>query len=240
MGTLFGVGVGPGDPELMTLKAQRVLTSCPVIGYFAARQRTGNGLAIVENLLKPSQKRLRFTYPLTTEDVTHETYEERIAAFYEESATQVAEELEAGRDVAVVSEGDPLFYGSYMHLHERLANRFQTEIVPGVTSFSAAAAAAGRPLVSLNESFTVLPGVMPNAELEKALEGIDAGVVMKVGRHLPAIREAAEQAGVADRAVYVERASCHEQRVLPLRETEDVKAPYFSLVLIPGTGLDER
>ncbi len=181
MGTLFGVGGGPGDPELMTLKAQRVLTSCPVVGYFAARKRTGHGLAIVESLLKPDQKRLRFTYPLTTEDVSHETYEERIAAFYEESAARVAEELEAGRDVAVVSEGDPLFYGSYMHLHERLADRFPSEIIPGVTSFSAAAAAAGRPLVSLNETLTVLPGVMPNDRLVSELDGIDAGVIMKKG-----------------------------------------------------------
>jgi len=239
-GRLFGVGVGPGDPELMTVKARRILASCPVVAYFAARRSRGNGFAVIEDLLDGHHDVLRLTYPVTTEAVDRATYERSIAAFYDESAASIAAHLEAGRDVAVVCEGDPFFYGSYMYIHERLAHRFPTEVVPGVTSVSAAAAAAGSPLVSMNETLTILSGVLPPDELKEALAGVDAAVVMKVGRRLPAVRDAVEACGLADGAIYVERASCGDERVLALADTDGVDAPYFSLVLIPGTGITER
>jgi precorrin-2/cobalt-factor-2 C20-methyltransferase len=240
MGRLFGVGVGPGDPELMTIKARRVLASCSVIAYFAARSSRGNGFTVIEDLVEDHHDLLRLTYPVTTEPMDRATYERSIAAFYDCSAEAIATHLEAGRDVAVVCEGDPFFYGSYMYIHQRLADRFPTEVIPGVTSVSAAAAAAGRPLVSMNETLTVLPGVLPPDELKEALASVDAAVVMKVGRRLPAIRDAAAACGLVDGAVYVERASCSEERVLALADTTDVEAPYFSLVLIPGTGITKR
>ena len=240
MGTLFGVGVGPGDPELMTVKARRVIDSCAVIVYFAAHRSRGNGFAVIEHLIKEDHALVRLTFPVTTEAVDPTAYEQRMADFYDESASTIAGHLEAGRDVAVVCEGDPLFYGSYMYMHQRLAHRFPTEVIPGVTSVSAASAAAGRPLVSMNETLTILSGVLPPDQLKEALAGVDAAVVMKVGRHLSTIREAAQASGLAEGAVYVERASCAEQRVLPLLETGDVDAPYFSLVLIPGTHIAER
>lgn len=240
MGTLFGVGVGPGDPELMTVKARRIITSCAVIAYFAARRKQGNGFAIVEPMLEDRHCLLRLTYPVTTEAVDATTYEESMADFYNESAASIAAHLEDGRDVAVVCEGDPFFYGSYMYIHQRLAHRFDTEVVPGITSVSAASAAAGRPLVSMNETLTVLPGVLPPVRLKEAMAGADAAVIMKVGRHLADIRDAAQACGKAETAVYVERASCDEQRVMPLLGTENVDAPYFSLVLIPGTHVADR
>jgi precorrin-2/cobalt-factor-2 C20-methyltransferase len=240
MGTLFGVGVGPGDPELITVKARRIIDACPVIVYFAARRRRGNGFSVIEQLVQDHHQVMRLTYPVTTEAVDRASYEQQIADFYDESASAIAAHLDAGRDVAVVCEGDPFFYGSYMYMHQRLAHRFPAEVIPGVTSVSAASAAAGLPLVSMNETLTVLSGVLPPDQLKEALAGVDAAVVMKVGRHLPDIREAAKACGVAERAVYVERASCDEQRVIPLLETDDVEAPYFSLVLIPGTHITER
>jgi len=240
MGTLFGVGVGPGDPELMTIKARRVLASCPVIAYFAARRSRGNGYAVIEAFVEPHHELLRLTYPVTTEAVARDDYERLIGQFYDDSAGSIAAHLDAGRDVAVVCEGDPFFYGSYMYIHQRLAGRYPAEVVPGVTSVSAASAAAGRPLVSMNETLTVLPGVLEPDDLKRVLAGADAAAVMKVGRRLPAVRAAAEACGLADAALYVERASCDEQRVVPLSQTDDVEAPYFSLVLIPGTGIDER
>lgn len=240
MGRLFGVGVGPGDPELLTLKARRVLASCSVIAYFAARRSRGNGFAVIEGLVEGHHDLLRLTYPVTTEPVDRATYERTIAAFYDGCADSIAAYLEAGRDVAVVCEGDPFFYGSYMYIHQRLADRYPTEVIPGVTSVSAATAAAGRPLVSMNETLTVLPALLPPDEMKETLAGADAAVVMKLGRRLPAIRDAVAACGLVDGAVYVERASCSEQRVLPLADTEDVEAPYFSLVLIPGPGIATR
>lgn len=237
MGTLFGVGVGPGDPELMTVKARRVIASCPIIVYFAARRSRGNSLAVIESLIEGHHQLLRLTYPVTTEAVEPTTYEQRIADFYDESAATIAVHLEADRDVAVVCEGDPFFFGSYMYIHQRLADRYRTEVVPGITSVSAASAAAGRPLVSRNETLTIISGALPPDELKEAMSGVDAAVVMKVGRNLSAVRDAAQACGLADGAVYVERASCNGQRVMPLLETDDVDAPYFSLVLIPGTNI---
>lgn len=239
-GRLYGVGVGPGDPELITVRAQRIIRSCSVIVHFAARERSGNAWSIVEALVAPDQRVLRMDYPVTTEAVKKAEYERVIDEFYDRASETIADALTEGHDVAVLCEGDPFFYGSYMYVHHRLAARFDTTVVPGVTSFSAAAAAAGVPLVSLNEVLTVLPGVMPVDDLKAALVDVDAAVIMKVGRHLADIRSAVESAGLGDDAIYVERASWPDQRVLPLADAADIRAPYFSLVLIPGRGLRER
>ena len=239
-GRLFGVGVGPGDPELITVKARRVIRSCPVVVHFAARSRPGNAWSSVADVVTADQRVLRLEYPVTTESISKAGYEQVIAEFYDVAATTIAAELTAGRDVAVLCEGDPFFYGSYMYIHHRIGDRFETTVVPGVTSFSAAAAAAGVPLVSLNEVLTVLPGVMPIDDLKAALAGVDAAVIMKVGRHLDDVRSAVESAGLDRQAVYVERASCPDEQVLPLAATAEVRAPYFSLVLVPGRGLDAR
>jgi precorrin-2/cobalt-factor-2 C20-methyltransferase len=239
-GHLYGVGVGPGDPELMTLKAKRIIEQCPVVAHFAARGRGGNAWAIVAPLIGATQRVLRLEYPVTTESIPRDEYEALLAAFYDESADAIAADLERGDDVAVVCEGDPFFYGSYMYVHQRLAGRFATTVVPGVTSFSAATAAAGVPLVSMNETLTVLSGVMAPDALERALSDADAAIVMKVGRRLDSVRDAVRAVGRAGEGVYVERASCATERVLALEDTEHVDAPYFSLVLLPGTGLDAR
>jgi len=145
-GHLYGIGVGPGDPELMTVKAQRLLRACPVVAHFAAIGRRGNAWSIIESLMGPSQTVLRLDYPVTTEPTTADDYERMLDAFYDASAARIEAELVAGHDVAVVCEGDPFFYGSYMYVHERLADRYDTTVVPGVTSISAAAAAAGTTL----------------------------------------------------------------------------------------------
>jgi precorrin-2/cobalt-factor-2 C20-methyltransferase len=240
VGHLYGIGVGPGDPELMTRKAHRLVQTCPVVAHFAAIGRPGNAWTTVAPLLRPGQSVLRLEYPVTTEPTTAADYERLLDAFYDASAALIEGELAAGRDVAVVCEGDPFFYGSYMYLHERLARRYPTTVVPGVTSFSAAAAAAGTPLVSREETLTVIPGLKSPVELAGLLRGADAAVLMKVGARLVDIRSAAAAAGVDGDAVYVERASCADERVLPLAETAEVDAPYFSVVLVPGRALAQR
>ena len=240
VGHLFGVGVGPGDPDLMTVKARRVLEACAVVAHFAARTRAGNAWTIVEPFVAERQAVLRLEYPVTTEAIEPDDYERAIAGFYDEAAASIAARLDAGLDVAVVCEGDPFFYGSYMYIHQRLADRYPTTVVPGVTSFSAASAAAGVPLVSMNESLTVLPGVLSPEDLKDALAHVDAAVVLKVGRHLGDVRDAASAVGLTAQAIYVERASCAAERVVPLADTVGIAAPYFSLVLIPGAGLQAR
>lgn len=238
-GTLFGVGVGPGDVELMTRRAERVIDQADVIAHFAARGRPGNSWRTIESLVREDHVVERLEYPVTTERVGRDHYERALTEFYERSTSRLAAHLDAGRDVAVVSEGDPLFYGSYMHLHVRLGERYPTEVVPGVTAFSAACAAAGLPLVSSAERLTVLPGILPFDDLKAALAGEQAAVIMKVGRHLDDVRTALDAVDRSDQAVYVERASCPDERIVPLADAS-VDAPYFSLVLVPGTGLVRR
>jgi precorrin-2 C20-methyltransferase/precorrin-3B C17-methyltransferase len=232
-GRLFGIGVGPGDPELMTLKAARLIAAADVVAYPVARHGRGMARRIAADHLRDGQVEIALTYPVTTERADHPGgYEGALRDFYDAAAAQLAAHLDAGRDVAVLCEGDPFLYGSYMYLHERLAHRFPAEVVPGVTSFSAAAAAAGTPLAKRDDVLTILPGTLPADVLAARLRTTDAAVVLKLGRTFGAVRDAAERAGVAGRARYVERASWPEQRTAPLRET-DGDVPYMSLVLVP-------
>jgi precorrin-2 C20-methyltransferase/precorrin-3B C17-methyltransferase len=232
-GRLYGVGIGPGDPDLMTVKARRAIEAAEVVAYPTARHGNSVARRIAAPFLRADQIEVALMFPVTTERSDHPGgYEAALHEFYDRSAESLAEHLDAGRDVAVLCEGDPFFYGSYMYLHERLAPRYPTEVIPGVTAFSAAAAAAGTPLVKRDDVFTVLPGTLPQDVLASELRTADAAVVMKLGRTFEGVRAAAERAGVADRGVYVERASAPEQRSLALRDVEG-SVPYMSLVLVP-------
>ncbi|MGB3877764.1 MAG: precorrin-2 C(20)-methyltransferase [Shinella zoogloeoides] len=235
MGKLYGVGTGPGDPELLTLKAVRAIGEADVLAWFAKAGGTGNGRAIVEGLLKPGMVELPLHYPVTVEiDKEHEDYKSRIAAFYDASAAAVAEHLAAGRTVAILSEGDPMFYGSYMHLHVRLAGRFPTEVIPGITAMSGCWSLSGLPIVQGDDVLSVLPGTMGEEQLSRRLGDTEAAVIMKVGRNLPKIRRALSSAGRLGEAVYVERGTTPSGKSMRLSEKLDDTAPYFSLVLVPG------
>ncbi|QRM53569.1 precorrin-2 C(20)-methyltransferase [Sinorhizobium sp. BG8] len=234
-GRLYGVGTGPGDPELLTIKAVRAIGEAEVVAFFAKAGRSGNGRAIVEGLLKPGTVELPLYYPVTTEiDKDHDDYKAQIAAFYDSSAEAVAAHLEAGRTVAVLSEGDPMFYGSYMHLHVRLADRFPTEIIPGVTAMSGCWSLSGMPIVQGDDVLSVLPGTMLEGELCRRLGDTQAAVIMKVGRNLPKIRRALSSSGRLQEAIYVERGTMPGSRAIRLAEKLDDAAPYFSIVLVPG------
>ena len=234
-GRLVGVGTGPGDPELLTLKAVRALSEADVVAHFAKRGNNGNARTITDAYFRDTLIELPLLYPVTTEiDRNHNDYRSAMADFYEESANKVAEHLEAGRMVAVLSEGDPLFYGSYMHLHVRLAHRFPTEVIPGVTAMSGCWSQAGLPIVQGDDVLTVLPGTMSEFELTRRLADTDAAVIMKVGRNLPKIRRALVATGLLDRAVYVERATMANTASMRLADKPDDVAPYFSIILVPG------
>ncbi len=239
-GRLYGVGVGPGDPELITLKALRCLQQVAVVAYFVAKAKAGHGLGgndfgIIEAHLSAEQRRLPLVYPVTTETLAPPlSYEVLISEFYDSATLQLAAHLDAGRDVAVICEGDPFFYGSYMYLHDRLAERYVTEVIPGVCAMLGGTAALGVPLVYRNQSLLVLSGVLPEHELVARLQQAEAAVIMKLGRNFTKVRRVLEQLGLSDRAHYIERATMREQRRLPLPEVEPLASPYFSLIVVPG------
>ncbi len=234
-GKLIGVGVGPGDPELLTLKAMRALGQADVIAHFAKAGNDSHSRAIVAQHLRAEVIELPQLYPVTTElPKDSNGYRDAIGDFYNSAATTIAAHLDAGRTVAVICEGDPLFYGSYMHLHTRLASRFPTEIVAGVTGMSGCWSAAGIPIAQGDDVFTVLPATLPEDELARRLRDSAAAVVMKVGRHLPKLRRALETSGRLSRAIYVERGTMADAKMIPLATKPDDDAPYFAIVLVPG------
>jgi len=235
-GTLYGVGLGPGDPELVTVRAARLISAAPVIAYHSARHGRSIARSIAEPYLRPGQIEEQLVYPVTTETTDHPGgYEGAIADFYADAARRLTAHLEAGRDVVLLAEGDPLFFSSYMHMHKRISDRFATEIVPGVTSISAAAAALSMPLVEGEDTLTVLPGTLPRNTLVERLQRADAVVIMKLSRHFTAVRDALREAGRLDGAYYVERASSQAQRTASLADVDETTVPYMALVVVPGT-----
>lgn len=234
-GRLYGVGLGPGDPELVTVKAARLIGAADVIAFHAARHGRSNARAIAEPYLRDGQIEEPLIYPVTTETTDHPGgYQGAIDEFYATSADRLAAHLDAGRDVVVLSEGDPFFYGSYMHMHKRLAHRYEATVVPGVTSVSAASAVLGRPLMERDETLTVLPGTLPPDELAARLAATDSAAVMKLGRTFTGVRDAIERAGRLDDAWYVERATTDRQHMSRLADVDPATVPYFSLALLPS------
>ncbi len=223
-GKLYGVGLGPGDPELMTLKAHRLVSQARVVAYPALSGSDSFARAIAAAAIPEGAREIVMDVPMTVERGPAQ-------AAYDAGAAQIAAALEAGEDVICLCEGDPFFYGSFMYLHARLSGRFEVEVVPGVTSITACAGRAGVPLAARNERLTVLPGPLPEAELRSRIEGAESVVIMKVGRHLAKIRGVIAELGLTESAVYVERASLPEERICPLSEAPE-KAPYFSMILL--------
>jgi precorrin-2 C20-methyltransferase/precorrin-3B C17-methyltransferase len=240
-GTLWGVGLGPGDPELVTVKAARLISEADVVAYHSARHRRSIARSIAEPYLRDGQIEEALVYPVTTETTQHPGgYDGAIAEFYEHAAKRLAEHLDAGRDVALLCAGDPFFYGSYMHMHERLSDRYDAHAVPGVTSMTAAAAELGRPLVQHEEALTVLPGTLPAHQLAMRLAETDSAAILKLGRTFTSVRDALEEAGRLDEAYYVERATWGKQRVERLADVDPDSVPYFSLAVVPSPAYTSR
>ncbi|MFE3098778.1 precorrin-3B C(17)-methyltransferase [Nocardia tengchongensis] len=235
MSKLWGVGLGPGDPELVTVKAARVIGEADVIAFHSARHGRSISRAIAAPYMRAGQLEEHLVYPVTTETTDHPGgYQGAIDEFYESAAARLAEHLAAGRTVALLAAGDPLFYSSFQHMHRRLADRFDTEIIPGVTSVSAASAALGTPLVEEKQVLTVLPGTLPVEELTRRLRETDAAAIMKLGRTYPGVRQALADSGRLDDAFYVERASSDRQRVLRAADVDEASVPYFAITIVPG------
>jgi precorrin-2/cobalt-factor-2 C20-methyltransferase len=234
-GALNVVGVGPGDPELMTLKAARIIAGSRVVAYFAKRGSQGHARRIADGQIPPDAAELRLEYPFTTEfDPTDERYIVGIAEFYGECASRVTEWLDAGTDVTLLCEGDPFFYGSSLALLDRLGANYRSVVVPGVTGMSGCWTRAAAPMTHGDDVLTVLPGTLDEANLATRLAASDAAVIMKVGRNLPKIRAALRHAGRFEQAIYVERGTMADERILPLAELAEPAAPYFAMILLPG------
>ncbi len=235
LGTLFTLGMGPGDPELLTLKAARILGEAPVVAYFAKAGQRGHARTIAEGRIGTAAEELRFDYPVTVE-IPHQDgrYIDAMAGCYAAAAATIAERLGQGRDVALLCEGDPFFYGSSMYLFDRLRDRFPMEIVPGVLGMSGCWGQAQLPMTQGDDVLAVVPGTMAEAALHRALLGVDAAVIMKLGRNLAKVRAVLTALGRAERAVYVERGTMAGARILPLAGIADGAAPYFSMILVPG------
>lgn len=228
-GTLYGLGIGPGDPELITLKALRLLRAAPVLAYPAPETGDSLARAIIAPHLPGGQIEIAIRMPFVVERAPAQEA-------YDHAAARLAGHLEAGRDVAVLCEGDPFLYGSFMYLFGRLAERFPVQVVPGVTSLTACAAALGTPLAARNDVLTVLPAPLDAAVLRDRLAGADAAVIIKVGRHLPKVRAVLADLGLTDRAHYIERATLDNQRLMTLDQAPADAAPYFSMILVHRRG----
>lgn len=227
-GRLYGLGVGPGDPELLTLKALRLLRAAPVVAYPAPEHGDSFARSIVAAWIETHQREIAIRIPMRPGAPP--------AAVYDAAAEELAAELEGGHDVALLCQGDPLFYGSFINLFTRLAGRCRMEIVPGVSSLTACAAAAAVPLVSREGTLTVIPATLEEDQIEARLAACDSAAIIKLGRHMVKVRRVLDQLGLLDGAVYVEHATLPTQRVLPLASIESVQAPYFSMALMTMSG----
>jgi precorrin-2/cobalt-factor-2 C20-methyltransferase len=225
-GRLYGLGIGPGDPELITLKALRVLQSAPVVAYPVSNGDKSLARSIVADYLGHAPLELPMYFPFNAE--------ESAQPYYDKAAQTLADHLSRGQDVAVLCEGDPFFYGTFMYLFTRLANRFHTEVVPGVSSLMASASVLETPLTYRNDVFVVLPAMLPADVLASRLAGADAAVIIKLGRHFPRVYEVLKQMGLLTRARYIQCATMPNQHIVPIDQVDPTQVPYFSMIVIPS------
>lgn len=228
-GTLYGIGVGPGDPELITLKALRLLRDCPVVAYPALEIGPSFARAIVAEYLVPTQIEIAIRMPM-------EEARFPAQAVYDRAATELAAHLDAGRDCAVLCQGDPFFFGSFMYLFDRLASSYPTSIIPGITSLTACAAALQAPLVSRSDVLSVIPATLSEDALRAQLAHCDAAAIMKLGRHFSKVRTVLAELGLTPHAKYIERATLPDQTIRPLAEIDPDTVPYFAMILLHRRG----
>jgi precorrin-2/cobalt-factor-2 C20-methyltransferase len=223
-GRLYGVGVGPGDPELMTLKAVRILKAVEVVAYLAPEGGASTARGIAAAFMPAGCEEIAIRVAMRPGPEPAEVYDR--------AAAEIAARLAAGRDVAVLCEGDPFFYGSFAYLHDRLVPRFPCTVVPGVTSLTACAAASGRPLVRRDDVLAVVPATLADEELTQRIAQAESVAILKVGRHLSRVRETLARLGMLSRSTYVAHATRSDERVAALGDLEDEEAPYFSMILV--------
>lgn len=225
-GRLYGLGIGPGDPELLTLKAYRILRSVPVIAYPTMENGKVLARAIVADFLRPEQIEVPMPLPFSPVRSSQPAYDV--------AADKLTEHLSVGRDVAVLCEGDPFLYGSFMYLFNRLSSKFQTEVVPGISSTMASASALGVPLTYRNDVLSIMPATLEADILRDRLAVADAAVIIKLGRHFSKVRDVLSELGLLSRSLYIERATMPNQRIIPIAEVDAADVPYWALIMVPS------
>jgi len=225
-GSLYGVGIGPGDPELLTLKAHRILTSVPVIAYPTMENGKVLARAIVADFIRPEQIEVPMPLPFSVERSSQ--------PYYDLAAEKIAEHLEVGRDVAVLCEGDPMLYGSFMYIFRRLSDRFHTEVIPGISSTIASAAMLGAPLTFRNDVLSIMPATLDAETLRDRLAVADAAIIIKLGRHFAKIKTILQELNLFERALYIERATLPNQVIKPIADVDPDNVTYWAIVMIPS------
>ena len=226
LGKLYGLGIGPGDPELLTLKAHRILTSVPVIAYPTLENGKVLARAIVAGFIRPGQLEIPMPLPFSVERSSQ--------PYYDLAAAEITKHLEMGQDVAVLCEGEPMLYGSFMYLFNRLSPRFETEVVPGISSTLASAAMLGTPLTYRNDVLSIMPATLDEVTLRDRLRVADAAVIIKLGRHFAKVYQILEELGLLERSLYIERATMANQKITPIKEVNQAEVPYWALIMIPS------
>jgi len=226
LGRLYGLGIGPGDPELLTLKAHRILTTVPVIAYPTLENGKVLARAIVADFIRPDQIEIPMPLPFSVERSSQ--------PYYDIAAEKISEQLSLGRDVAVLCVGDPMLYGSFMYILNRLAGRFAIEVVPGISSVMASAAMLGVPITYRNDVFSIMPGTLEAEILRDRLSQVDAAAIIKLGRHFAKVRDILAELGLVNRALYIETATLPNQKIIPITEVDPEAVTYWSLILVPS------
>jgi precorrin-2/cobalt-factor-2 C20-methyltransferase len=226
LGKLYGLGIGPGDPELLTLKAHRILTSVAVIAYPTLENGKVLARAIVAGFIRPEQLEIPMPLPFSVERSSQ--------PYYDLAAAEITKHLEMGQDVAVLCEGEPMLYGSFMYLFNRLSPQFETEVVPGISSTLASAAMLGKPLTYRNDVLSIMPATLDEVTLRDRLRVADAAVIIKLGRHFAKVYQILEELELLDRSLYIERATMANQKITPIKEVNQAEVPYWALIMIPS------
>ena len=236
-GTIYGVGLGPGEPDLMSVRADRLVRNATHVAFFRKAGRQGHARKTVQGMLAENVVEFAMQYPVTTEiPVSDPAYNMQLASFYADCTTHLKTLSDKGEDVVVLCEGDPFFYGSFMHLYTRLQGNAPLQVVPAITGMSGAWTATGIPVTWGDDVLSVLSGTLPEADLTRRMKNSDALVVMKIGRNFAKVTRALKQAGLFDRAWLVEYACMPEQSVKRLAQVSDGAAPYFSIIIVHGRG----
>jgi precorrin-2/cobalt-factor-2 C20-methyltransferase len=226
---LWGVGVGPGDPELLTLKAHRIITSADVIAYPAPSDGDSLARSIVSEYLSGTQEEIVIRISMDPASFPPRD-------IYTQAVEEIGGHTKNGKSVAILCEGDPFFYGSFMYMFEKLAELGPVEVIPGVSSMMASAAALQTPLASRNDVVCVIPATLEADDIQTRLEAADMAVFIKVGRHLAKVRSVLQKSGLLEDAHYIERATMTAEQRSPLSEIQSDTAPYFSMILVHRRG----
>lgn len=232
-GIIYGIGLGPGDPDLMTIKSASILKLSKYIFFFKKKSNESRALSIVKDIIRKDAIQIALEYPVTTEiDPTHKEYKIKLNNFYEESITKMSHILNKPSNICLICEGDPFFYGSFIHIFDRLKKRFKIEIIPGVTGMSGAWSAIKIPMVSGKEIMTVLMGTLSEEKLKLHVKKSDGLVIMKIGNNFKKIFKVLKNENLLDSSYLISDATTKKEKIFKLNEIGVETVPYFSIILI--------